>query len=215
MENSLRLLGVLAGGDLSRDLVQRWAEGADRIIAADAGADLLLAIETVPDLIIGDMDSISPGSLASGAEQLFVADQDTTDCDKLLGQAAQEGHPSITLIGVEGDLPDHVLATLQSAARSELDVRLAYRRGVGWIVKPGRPRRLATKPGRRLSLLGLEPCDGVHLTGCQWPLKGAQLGIQKSTSISNRTEAEQVTVTIDKGAALLFIEYPVEEMPVW
>ena len=215
MENSLRVLGVLSGGDISRELLHRWAKGADRVIAADAGADLLLDVATVPHLIVGDMDSVSLRSLASNAEQLVVADQGTTDCDKLLARAAQEGHPCVTLIGVEGDLPDHVLATLHSAARSELDVRLAYRRGIGWIVKPERPRRIATEPGRRLSLLGIESCDGVHLTGCLWPLQGARLGLRDSTSISNRTEAREVTVTMDKGAALLFIEYPIEEMPVW
>ena len=215
MENSLRVLGVLSGGDISRELLHRWVKGADRVIAADAGADLLLEVETVPHLIIGDMDSISPLGLAGAGEKLLVADQDTTDCDKLLAQVTKEGHLSVTLVGVEGDLPDHVLATLHSAARSELDVRLAYRRGVGWIVKPDRTRRVATKPGRRLSLLALEPCEGVRLTGCKWPLESAQLGLQNSTSISNRTEAAEAIVTIDKGAALLFIEYPIEEMPYW
>jgi thiamine pyrophosphokinase len=215
VENSLRVLGVLSGGDNDRELLRRWAQSADRVIAAEAGADLLLDIEVVPHLIIGVMDSISPRGLSSAAKQLLVEDQDTTDCDKLLAQVALEGHSSVTLIGVEGDLPDHVLASLHSAARSNLDVRLAYRRGIGWIVKPHRPRRITTKPGRRLSLLGLEPCEGVHLLGCQWPLENARLGLQDSTSISNRTEADEVTVTIDKGAALLFIEYPIEEMPVW
>lgn len=215
MENFRRVLGVLSGGDISRDLLRRWAESSERIIAADAGADLLLDIEVIPHLVVGDMDSASTPALNNAREHLRVGDQDTTDCDKLLGRVAEEGHSMVTLIGVEGDLPDHVLATLHSAAKSRLDIRLAYRRGIGWIVRSGCPRRIATKPGRRLSLLALEPCEGVHLSGCQWPLRDARLSPAGATSISNRTESDEAVVTIDKGCALLFLEYPPDEMPVW
>lgn len=215
MENSVRVLGVLAGRDVSKQLLLEWANTADRIIAADAGADLLLEVHALPHEVIGDMDSISFKARSATPNQILMTDQETTDCDKLLQRAADEGHAALTLAGVEGDLPDHVLAILQSAARSPLDIRLAYRRGLGWIIKPDRPRKLATKPGRRLSLLGLECCEGVHLNGCTWPLDDANLGLQGATSISNRTEANEVTVTMNKGAALLFIEFPTDEMPVW
>ena len=215
VENSPRVLGVLSGGDISDELLKKWAKSADRILAADAGADLLLGVQLIPHLVIGDMDSVSQSALSAAREISRIGHQDNTDCDKLLLHAAEEGHPSVTLIGVEGDLPDHVLAILHSAARSALDVRLAYRRGIGWIVKPGRSRRISTQTGRRTSLLAIEPCEGVHLEGCQWPLRNAELSPTGPTSISNRTEADEVAVTIAKGAALLFVEFPFEEMPVW
>jgi thiamine pyrophosphokinase len=215
VENFRRILGVLAGGDIDLDLLQRWSQSADWIIAADAGANHLSDSEVGPHFIIGDMDSIRDVEPFSSADRKHLAEQDSTDCDKLLAHVSNEGHATITLIGVEGDLPDHVLAILHSAARSELDVRLAYRRGIGWIVKPDRPRDIATHTDRRLSLQAIEPCEGVHLDGVQWPLQNANLSLRDGTSISNRTEGDHVRVTIAKGAALLFLEYPAQEMPVW
>ena len=215
MENFPHVLGVLAGGDLDRDLVLRWAQSADRILAADAAADLLFSMGISPDVVIGDMDSISEQSLRSAKEQVRIPDQDTTDCDKLLARAAEEGHKSITLAGVEGDLPDHVLAILHSSASSKLEVKLAYRRGIGSIVKPHREVIFKTQPGRRASLLALEPCHGVHFEGVAWSLRNAKLSIEEGTSISNRTEGEEVRVSIGQGAALLFVEFPVQEMPIW
>lgn len=215
MENPRRVLGVLAGGDLDRDVLRIWANSADRIIAADAGADLLSEAGVKPHLIVGDMDSVSHETLTTIEDRMPIADQDTTDCDKLLAQAEKEGHPAVTLIGVEGDLPDHVLAILHSAARSDLDVRLAYRRGMGWIVKPNRPRTISTHPGRRASLLAIEPCNGVHFAGTKWPLDNASLSLLDGTSISNRTDEHEVRVTLAHGAALLFMEVPREELPTW
>jgi thiamine pyrophosphokinase len=215
VENSRRVLGVLAGGDIDRDVLRLWTDTADCIIAADAGADILNEAGIEPQLIIGDMDSVSPHVLESIPNQLRISDQDTTDCDKLLAQVQKEGHAAVTLAGIEGDRPDHVLAILHSAARSSLDVRLAYRRGVGWIVDAGHSRRIQTRPGRRASLLAIEPCHGVYLSGVMWPLENARLSLLGGTSISNRTEAEDISVTVTEGAALLFLEVPKEELPVW
>ena len=215
MEKLVRVLGVLAGGDIEREVLMRWAHSADRVIAADAGADVLRNTGVVPDLIVGDMDSVSIETLSSVSNREHITDQDTTDCDKLLAAAEKEGHAAVVLAGVEGDLPDHVFAILHSAARSPLDIRLVYRRGVGWIVKPDRPRSIATKPGRRVSLLSIEPCHGVRLSGTKWALEDARLSLTDGTSVSNRTEANQVSVSLTQGAALLFLEVPVEELPAW
>jgi len=215
VENSRRALGVLSGRDVFRDQIIRWAKQAEIILAADAGADTLTEANVKWDLLIGDLDSVSERALASSSSTLEIKDQDSTDCDKLLTYAEQNGISAITLIGVEGDLPDHVLATYQSAAKSSIDVRFVFRRGIGWIVRPGLPRHLQTIADRRLSLVPLAPCVGVNLSGCEWPLSNAELSPLGSTSISNRTESDSVSVTMEKGAALLFLEVPASEMPVW
>jgi thiamine pyrophosphokinase len=215
VENPERVLGVLAGGDIDTELLRRWASSADRVIAADAGADLLFHISIAPDLVIGDMDSVSVDALHAAKMHERISEQDTTDCDKLLAAAKKDGLSAITLMGVEGDLPDHVLATLHSAARSPLDVRLAYRRGIGWVAKPDRPLVVRTRPGTRVSLLAIDPCDAVHFTGVKWPLSNSLLSLEHGTSISNQTVGDEVSVTIGNGAALLFLEVPTDELPIW
>lgn len=215
MENAPRVLGVLSGGDLGGDLLRRWAESVEIVMAADAGADLLLSVGVRPHLLIGDFDSASEHALRTVNERLHVPDQDSTDCDKLLAEAGQRGYEAITLTAVEGDLPDHVLATLHSAAKSPLDVRIAYRRGLGFIVKPDQPRSVECGPGRRVSLLPLEPCRGVWLEGLRWSLRDASLSARGLTSVSNRSESQAVEARIQEGAALLFVEYSPEETPIW
>jgi thiamine pyrophosphokinase len=214
VENAARVLGVLSGGDIDIDLLRRWAASANHVLAADGGADLLLRVGTAPHVVIGDMDSVSEKALKSAPQVLTMPDQDATDCDKLLAFAAKEGYGAITLAGVEGDLPDHVLAILQSATKAELDVRLAYRRGIGWIVRSG-DTRTVTGRLRRVSLLPIDRCEAVTLKGTQWPLANANLSPRGLTSISNRALGGEVSASVGSGAALLFVEFAPEEMPFW
>jgi thiamine pyrophosphokinase len=215
VENPPRVLGVLSGRDADGALLKRWAQSATNILAADGGANILYGCGIAPHVVIGDLDSISENARNAAHEVIRVDDQNSTDCDKLLLYAQEKGFVAITLACGEGDLPDHVLATLQSAARSSLDVRIAYRRGIGWIIKPNKPFDIETSSNRRLSLLPITNCEGVTLRGCHWQLEHAPLSPAGLTSISNRTEGGGVRVTMTKGVALLFIEFEPAEMPLW
>lgn len=215
MENPPRVLGVLSGADMDSSLLWRWAKSADVVYAADGGANRLMLRNDCPVIIVGDMDSVSERTLEAATRKVHLPDQDTTDCDKLLQLAAADRHRSITLTSVEGDLPDHVLATLHSAARSKLDVRFAFRRGIGYIVKPSTARLISTKPGGRVSLLPLTACRGTTLLGVHWPLDSVRLEINGLTSISNRAEGNEVAASVEGGAAMLFVEFADSEMPCW
>lgn len=208
-----RTIGVLAGRDMPSHLVAKWAREADFIIAADAGADLLAEVAIRPNFVLGDMDSAQ--NIAEDVEVRLLEDQETTDCDKLLAAAGEHGCRSITLIAVEGDLLDHMLATLHSAARAPIQVRIALRTGIGWILGAGDEVLAPAKPGRRVSLLPLTETHGVSLRGVQWPLDQTSMSPLGRTSISNAAEGETVYAHLMEGAAFLFIEYPESEVPFW
>jgi thiamine pyrophosphokinase len=200
----------LAGDDLPIAALQSWLATADLILAADGGADLVLAAGFAPAIVIGDLDSLE-ASRDGFAEIRHVEDQSSTDCDKLLGLALEMGLTGITLACVEGSRPDHALATLQSAARSSLDVRLVFRRGLGWLVRPGNVYRVPAQG--RVSLLPLVACEQVNLTGVRWPLDSVSLEPTGLTSISNHATESFVEASLSKGVAFMFAEGSAE--PAW
>jgi thiamine pyrophosphokinase len=208
-----RVLGVLAGLDASPEFLRAWAGGADRLIAADAGADRLLEAGLEVPVVVGDLDSLSPDAREGAGAVLQDPSQDSSDCDKLLAYAHADGVDRITLINAEGDRPDHFLATLQSAARSPLEVRLALRRGLGYVLKPGAERRFFVPGGTRLSLLPLTRCEDVTLEGAVWPVAGEALDPLGKTSLSNRARDQGLVARIGSGAAFLFLEVGPE--PAW
>lgn len=213
MPDPTRALGVLAGKDMPDLQLRAWATSAEVVLAADAGADLLRALGIEPHEVIGDFDSVT--SNHAGATLIHEKGQEDTDCDKLLRRAAARGLESITLVGVEGDQLDHMLATLQSAAKAAIEVRLGLRTGVGWVLTGEATHTIATQPGRRISLIPLTPSEGVTLRGVQWPLERHRLDPLGPTSISNVATGHEVFVHLWEGAAFLFVEFRPDEMPFW
>ena len=209
-----RALGVLAGNDMPFSLLKKWAHSADIIFAADAGLDRLLEIGVEPAVVIGDFDSVQ-GLDQFQNERVHDRDENSTDCDKLLKMAGEREIAAITLASVEGDQLDHMLATLHSAARSPLKVRIALRRGMAWILNAGDVVTVETQPGRRVSMIPLEEVRGATIRGVKWPLEDADLHPSGMTAVSNLASEKEVKAAIGSGAALLFVSYPEEEMPLW
>jgi thiamine pyrophosphokinase len=210
-----RVLAVLAGADMSIELLRKWARDADVVAAADSGADLLLAAQVRPQIVVGDMDAVSEEALATAEQVIRIVDDETTDCDKLLAYLEEQGHEEITLACVEGDLLDHALASTQSALRSNITVRLALRRGIAWILKPSSPVRVPAGRTGRVSLLPLTAVEGASLSGVAWPLDGVKLSPDGRLSISNKAVGAEIEARVEGGAALLFVEYLPDEVPIW
>lgn len=209
-----RVLGVLGGDDLSDSLLKRWARSATALYAADAAADRLVWMDFKP-VLVGDLDSFRSTSEMHRLRVVHIPDQDSTDCDKLLRTIEEDGHREVTLIGMEGDLPDHMLATYSSAVRSGLGLRFAFRRGVGWLLRSRSSVAVRTKRGCRVSLMPLTPCTGVCLRGVHWPVENASMEVGGLNSCSNAAEWDRVEAEVRCGAALLFVQYPEAEMPFW
>lgn len=197
-----RILGVLGGKDTPLETVRVWAASADRVVAADSGADACLSVGVRP-VVIGDMDSFK-GS-RDGLELWEDPDQDTTDCDKLLAWVAIQGHASVTMACVEGDRIDHVLATLASLARSPLQINLVSRRAVGRLIRAGEHIDLAAPADTRFSVLGMGACTAT-IAGARWPVEAADLTPPQPQSISNRV-ASPTYVEVLTGCGLLMVEH--------
>lgn len=187
-----------------------WARSADLVLAADGGADRLLAIGIVPDRTIGDLDSLRATDLPNVEHD---RDDEGSDCDKLLGLALRMGVEEITLTGIEGDRLDHVLGTLASAAKSPLRVRLALRTGLAWVLKGD--FEIPTVPGQLVSLMPLVECRPVSILDVQWPLLDVTLTPFGQISLSNRAVGNRVRVRLGSGAAGLFSLDPAWEAPSW
>ncbi|GAB5445193.1 MAG: thiamine diphosphokinase [Gymnodinialimonas sp.] len=181
------------------DLVR---DQADIFVAADGGADALLANGVIPDAVIGDMDSLSEaGRAAIPAERLFeVAEQDSTDFDKAVRGIDA---PLIYAVGFTGARLDHELAALHVLARyHDRAVVLVGEQDVTVHL----PARLALDlpPGLRVSLF---PLDAVTagMAGLRWSFEALALHPLRKIGTSNEASGGAVVLTSDKPGALLIL----------
>lgn len=207
------MLGVLGGLDFPDRDLKNWAESAQVVYAADSAADRLVPMGIRP-VIVGDLDSVSQGSLQPDLRIVRSADPDTTDCDKLLDLAVSDGHAALTLTCVEGDLLDHMLATLSSVSKSPIHVRVVTRRLIGHVLKPGFTMTVPDGFGRRVSLIPLARSTGVSLTGVLWEVQDSVMEPGGFLSVSNEGTGE-VAASLSTGSAVLFVERRQEEPPIW
>lgn len=195
-------------------ILQVWAENTNILIAADSGADHLVELGRIPDVIIGDMDSLQTPAASLSSKIIRIDDQNLSDCDKMLNWLWDEGHRSVVIAGLEGDRLDHLLAALGSALSSPLRIRLAIRDGVADLLKPGNHKAICT-PGQRVSLMPLLPCQNVHISGVQWPLSSQAMSPGGTTSLSNVATEREINIRFEEGALILFRALDSSQIPLW
>ncbi len=205
---------IFANGDLNDGpaLQAALAHAPDAlIIAADGGARLAAACDLRPALIVGDMDSLSPGELDDWRAQNVTIQQhppakDETDLELTLLAAVARGVTWMRIIGGVGDRLDQTLANLYLLLLADLagrDVRLVSGRQTVWLLASG-AHTLRGRPGDTISLLPLEPgTDGITTEGLAFPLRDEALQFGPARGVSNVLEGESARVRLAAGRLIV------------
>ncbi len=207
---------IVADGDLpavaglDADLLRSADANNVLVIAADGGLHKAGALGLVPDLVVGDGDSLAPGELDDlsrhGIEvQLHPRSKDASDTELAVREAVRRGAADVTLIGALGGVRfDHALANVLLLAAPDIEAGLAIVDGPTTIRVVGRrgPERLDVDGavGDILSLLPLsEVVTGVGATGCAYPLDGATLRLGSTLGLSNELLSSRAVVAVEGG----------------
>ncbi len=184
---------------------------ASLVVAADGGADHCLAQGRTPDILLGDLDSISPKAraacAASGVQiQQLPVDKDASDLEFSLDLAGQLGASDITLLGALGGRWDMTLANILLAGSSKfrhLTIRLLDGDSCLDILHPPGPHRISGWPGQTVSFLPLGGgCRRVNLDGFHYPLREKDIAFGSSLGVSNRLTDKVGEVRLEGGILL-------------
>jgi thiamine pyrophosphokinase len=177
------------------------------IIAADGGARLALACQCVPNLVIGDFDSLSPDELdglraMDATIKRYPAAKDETDLELALLASTTQGATWIRVLGAVGDRIDQTLANITLLTLPELagrDVRLVAGRQSLWLIGPG-DHPLDGAPGDTISLIPLDgDAEKVRTDGLQYPLRSETLHVGPARGVSNVIQRSPARVAFDAG----------------
>ncbi len=200
------VLLICNGEPPSRSLARRLARSSDWIVAADGGANAARALGLVPDVIIGDLDSLKPATRRAFRSSLIlrVGRQDNTDLEKALDFLIARRVRSVTVIGATGNRVDFTLGNFSVLWKysSRLDLRFAG--DLWYAVAVGARRTIRARRGTTISLLPFGPCLGITLRGLQYSLTGATMRVG-DTGLSNVVVRSPFTVRVRRGAMLLLV----------
>lgn len=176
------------------------------MIAADSGFDHARRLGVEVDLVVGDLDSISPEGLAlAGVIEKHPSDKDATDLAIALDAALREGATTVWVVGGGGGRIDHFLANAALLASSEYrEVSLMWLPGNAVISVVHDRIELSGAPGDLVSLLPYGGrAAGVTTTGLRWPLHEAELAPGTSRGVSNQMIDRTATIELREGTLLV------------
>ena len=182
---------------------------ARHVVAADGGLLRARELGLDVDVVVGDLDSVTPEALAAaeaaGARVVrYPRAKDATDLELALDEALELGARRTLLVASAQGRLDHLLASLlllgsERYARLELDALV----GDALVHVVRGERMLAGVPGELLTLLPLGgPATGVTTEGLEYPLAGETLGPGTTRGVSNVFTSTGARVTLTDGVLL-------------
>lgn len=181
------------------------------ILCTDGAAAKARKWGMIPDVVVGDMDSIHPEDLDFMEKNLvkihrYPTKKDYTDTFLALLQAEENKWDTITVWGGTGGRLDHTLANL-------LGTLSFVRRGMRLVFDS--PELTISMIGDYLELLGTEgntvslfpmggKATGVTLDGFKYPLKNALLDPELPIGISNILTKNEAHVSVESGILAVF-----------
>ncbi|MEE3207760.1 MAG: thiamine diphosphokinase [Candidatus Thermoplasmatota archaeon] len=160
------------------------------VIGADGGGERLLAAGIEPDVVVGDLDSLSAVAQKQFSDRL-VRDSapDSSDLEKAVAWARTEGADDIVVIGWSGGRLDHTLAALALAFEG---VQLHDDRFL--VTAVAGSAEITAQPGTLFSLMAL-PEAVVSVDGARWnleqePLTMGARGMHNEVAAGGRVQVE-------------------------
>ena len=175
------------------------------ILAADKGYLYCRSCGLIPDVFVGDCDSL-PSKTQIEARNVFTLSpiKDMTDTQEAVDIAIAQGATHITILGALGGRIDHTLANIHLLRRC-LDkgvfAELVDETSIVTVIN--RPQTFAAKEGFCLSAIPLTRCEHVSESGVFYPLENAVMDIGTPYGISN--EFTEDTARIDPGNGYLIV----------
>jgi len=202
---------IVGNGDPpSASLFSHLMSNSPTLICADGGLKTVLNFGVVPDVVVGDLDSIEISDLDRVPdERVFKVDADntSTDLQKALKHAIKIGIKVATLLGFTGRRSDHVLWNL-GLLRTFGDLialRMVDDYGETRLVKG--IVRFRAEIGQKVSLSPLdEPVTGIVTRGLRFALRNESLELGVRDGISNEVVQNPVEIVVRQGSLLVFVQ---------
>ena len=208
-------IAVLANGAWDLEWGSQVLKEVDFLICADGGANYAALSGRIPNILIGDLDSITPEVLyqcenAGCVIERFPCEKDETDLELALICAEEQARlvreRDIWLYGGTGKRIDHFMgniALMLSYAKKGYRIRLVDPDHESWILQSQEVIRGSI--GQELSLIALSEKAVVTTDGLYYPLHQGVLLQDSPRGISNVFLGEEVVIQVHSGWVLVVL----------
>ena len=217
MESKKKRALLISGGHINADYTVEYIKGKDYdiIIAIDGGLKEAESLDIIPDIVVGDFDTIDSGTLNkyAGMKEVEVIrlnpEKDLTDTQSAIERALSLGADYIEIIGGTGTRLDHTIAnihTLQMMLGRCSEAVITNENNRIRIIEDKYVIKRQEQYGKYVSFLPLtEKVQGITLEGFKYPLKDYEFNIKTTLSlgVSNEIVEDEATVSLKSGRLIM------------
>jgi thiamine pyrophosphokinase len=206
-------IGIFANGNYGKkNYYLKELQNIDYIIGVDGGNNFLKKIGILPDLCMGDLDSIKPeviNWLKGRKIMKFSKDKDKSDTYLALQKAETFNPKEIFLFGGLGKRIDHTFSNL--LLLSKFDFVFKEENIEIFSVKGMNSVRVNCKIGETWSLFPLEKVEGLNINGFKYPIENGIMEIENPYGLSNVTIKSVVKIEVKRGVLIIFRNLKITE----
>ncbi|ADL12703.1 thiamine diphosphokinase [Acetohalobium arabaticum] len=205
---------LFANGELKgRDkFYQDYINNDDFIVCADGGTEYTYRLGIEPNLILGDLDSISSQILKYYRNQnvewqQYPARKNKTDTQLVIEELIKKGYKKIIIFAALGGRFDHSLGNLyllEGLHQSDITIKLVSSEEIIEVIKDN--KIIKNKINRTISLLPLtKKVTNIHLSGFEYELDGTTFYRGNTLGLSNIIRDKKASIKFDTGTLLIII----------
>jgi len=201
---------IIANGDINDySWHKSQVQETDFIVCADGGTRHAVSMGIVPDVVLGDFDSLSSEvkSVLSDTRCQFYEhpeEKDMTDTELALKYCLKKNPEEIILMGSLGTRFDHSLANIFLLFDVSAHIRIKVINEQNEIMILKEKLYLQGSPGDIVSIIPLsKELIGVSTRGLKFMLRNETLLLGTSRGVSNEMAGSEAMVEIKEGLALV------------
>lgn len=205
MTNKDKRVVILANGDYPTHPkpLEKLME-AELVVCCDGGADQYIANGYVPDVIIGDGDSLSQENRIKFADRIhYIPDQETNDQTKAVKYLIEKGYTSISIVGATGKREDHTIGNISLLVEyMRMGAEVKSYTDYGVFIACSGTRNFKCRKGQQVSIFNFTS-KNLSSNGLEYPIYTFTSWWQGTL---NNCLEEKFTIHAD-GEYIVFLNY--------
>lgn len=199
---------IFANGNFS-DLspAKKIIKKTDYLIAADGGVNYLKKLKLMPDIVIGDMDSIKSELFKEYKSIKYPTKKDKTDFELTIDYCLEKKFREIIIFGVLGDRIDHLMANIFLLAKIQTEnptIKIKVIEGKKEIFILNKEIVINGKIGDEISIIPVgEKLEDILTDGLEYQLDNESLLFGSTRGISNVMNKKLVKIKASAGIAMI------------
>ncbi len=197
---------IIGGGECTAELLKSHITLNDYVICADGGYDTAIESGIIPELLIGDFDSIK--AVPENVSKITLpVEKDVTDSVAAFNEGIKLGYKSFILFGGTGGRFEHTYANISLMAN-------ASRRGIAFEIIDDKhffrsitnsSVKIKKKENQQISVFAYgSKANGVTLKGLYYPLNDYSLDpFDGALGTSNYIIRDYCEITVKDGTLII------------